>query len=370
MESSLKQKYGFEMQKSLCPEMFDGKKLKLDVREKLLIVAEEFVRRYLKFDREDIVDVRLVGSIVNFNWSKFSDIDVHIVMDFKSFDFDNELLENYFNAKKTVWNDRYEVSVKGHDVELYVEDVDHKINSGGIYSILDDKWIAKPIKADLKINFREALKKAKGIQNIVSAAENGECSSECVEAILRKIFKMRQAGLDAEGERSSENVAFKILRRNGVLNRLFELKNSRFGQELSLERVLEKVSYVLPGLGRKIPKLSQRDPSSFENGRRHLNLVGKGQRKKNLYYNKEKKRKAADTENAARIPELERLRDMKGGVGKTIPPSKAKHIAAIYNMDWDEIERGNEKGVGTAGIFLSKNLNNGSYVLKKKRTGI
>jgi hypothetical protein len=52
---------------------------------------------------------------------------------------------------------------------------------------------------------------------------------------------MRQSGLDAGGEFSTENLAFKIIRNKGYLTRLYKNKNSKFDQELSLDVVLNKI---------------------------------------------------------------------------------------------------------------------------------
>jgi hypothetical protein len=48
---------------------------------------------------------------------------------------------------------------------------------------------------------------------------------------------MRKAGLEKEGEFSAENITFKILRRNGYLKKLFDLKKRAVTKDLSLENV-------------------------------------------------------------------------------------------------------------------------------------
>ena len=53
------------------------------VREKLLEISKEFIN-FLKV--EIIVsDIIMTGSLANYNWSNFSDVDLHIVVDFKQF---------------------------------------------------------------------------------------------------------------------------------------------------------------------------------------------------------------------------------------------------------------------------------------------
>ena len=53
------------------------------VRERLLDIAYEFI----DFLGVDVIvsDVVMTGSLANFNWSKYSDVDLHIISDFEQF---------------------------------------------------------------------------------------------------------------------------------------------------------------------------------------------------------------------------------------------------------------------------------------------
>ena len=50
-----------------------------------------------------------------------------------------------------------------------------------------------------------------------------------------KLKKYRSCGLEKKGEYSYENLTFKFLRRNGYIQRLFDLKNKITDDTLSLE---------------------------------------------------------------------------------------------------------------------------------------
>ena len=45
-------------------------------------------------------DIKLTGSLANFNWSKFSDVDLHLVIDFSQITDNEKFAKDYFDAKK------------------------------------------------------------------------------------------------------------------------------------------------------------------------------------------------------------------------------------------------------------------------------
>jgi hypothetical protein len=56
-------------------------------------------------------------------------------------------------------------------------------------------------------------------------AVKDDVSLEKIESLKDKIKKMRESGLETGGEYSTENLAFKLLRRRGELNTLYALMN-------------------------------------------------------------------------------------------------------------------------------------------------
>jgi hypothetical protein len=67
-------------------------------------------------------------------------------------------------------------------------------------------------------------------------------SVEDITRLQDKIRLMRQAGLDASGEFSTENLAYKIIRNKKFLDKLYKTKNSKVDQELSLDESAESYS--------------------------------------------------------------------------------------------------------------------------------
>ena len=45
-----------------------------------------------------IEDLRLTGSLANYNWSEYSDVDLHLVVDFEKIDEDIELVKAFFDS--------------------------------------------------------------------------------------------------------------------------------------------------------------------------------------------------------------------------------------------------------------------------------
>ncbi len=114
------------------------------VREALLRIAEEFID-YLG---EDIFvdDIVLTGSLANFNWSEYSDFDLHIHIDLKQFGKDSDLYKELFDLKKFIFNERHNIKIYGYDVELYAQDAEEPHYSSGVYSVMNNEWVSKPKK--------------------------------------------------------------------------------------------------------------------------------------------------------------------------------------------------------------------------------
>lgn len=224
----------------LNPAVWDGDELRVDIRYKLLEIAKRFIE-YLEVPGFKLVDVILRGSLVNYNYTAYSDFDLHIVTDFSTLDCD--ITEAFYLAKKRIWNDEHDIIIRGHEVELYVEDVDAKNISAGTYSVLDNRWLSIPKYQQPDVDDRAVNAKARDLMaQITRAIKSG--SIEDITRLQDKIKAMRQAGLDRAGEFSTENLAFKIIRNKGYLNRLYKNKNNKFDQELSLDEGIKQNTAV------------------------------------------------------------------------------------------------------------------------------
>ena len=225
---------------TLNQDVWKGRQLRVDVRYKLLEIAKRFVE-YLDVPNFKLVDVILRGSLVNYNYTQYSDFDLHIVTDYTVLDCD--ITEPFYMAKKKIWNDEHDITIKGHEVELYVEDKDEENASEGMYSVLDNTWYKRPKYQQPDIDDRAVNSKARDLMTQINrAVKTG--SVEDITRLQDKIRNMRQSGLDAGGEFSTENLAFKIIRNKGYLTRLYKNKNSKFDQELSLDEGIKQNTAV------------------------------------------------------------------------------------------------------------------------------
>lgn len=232
----------FEVRKTLNPKVWENPtepksaEMKDKVRTGLLKIAEKFVE-YLG-DDIFVDDVVLTGSLANFNWSEFSDFDLHIIIDFSQFGDESETIKENFNLKKQIFNEKHDITIFGYDVELYTQDAEENHFSTGVFSVLGDEWISSPKKIKFQLDKSTLEKKiSQWIEKIDSAIEKSdEKDGKVLEDIKEKIKEYRKSGLEEEGELSYENLVFKFLRRSGHIQKLFDKANQSVDKELSIER--------------------------------------------------------------------------------------------------------------------------------------
>ena len=217
----------------------DNPTLKPQIRKVLLKIASEF-QGYLG-ENIFVSDVMFTGSLANYNWSKFSDIDLHLILDYDQFNpSERELYKELFKLKKTLFNENHDIKVKGYEVELYAEDVTEKHRDRGLYSVIYNDWVNKPQKKKISIDKKFFLKKADmmmdRIDNLMIDVKNLDIDTALkkIKNFNDKMKKYRKSGLDEGGELSYENMIFKFLRRNGYLDKLYTFKNELMDRKLSL----------------------------------------------------------------------------------------------------------------------------------------
>lgn len=230
----------FEMRDDLEPRIWKDKKLKRQVKKHLMKIANDFIEGLPAPVK--IKDVTLTGSLANYNWSNYSDVDLHIIVDFLSVDENTTLVKSFFDNARMRWNNTHDIRIRGYDVEIYVENVNEGHRSSGVYSIMNDEWIKEPKKFNATIDFNAARRKADDIEFQVNITDNliivGKYKQALknVERLKRKIKNLRRAGLESpKQEFSIENIAFKILRRNGILDLLQQLKTQAYDNMLNLK---------------------------------------------------------------------------------------------------------------------------------------
>lgn len=210
------------------------------IKDRLLQIAKNFFSK-LDVDDVEIIDIVLTGSLANYNWSKYSDLDVHIIIDFDDVDANTELVRDYFQSKKSIWNNNHAIKLLGYEVEIYVENEGDPHTSTGVYSLLQDKWLVKPYKAKPKIDWAGVYKKAAfiadQIDKVSETFDKGKYRKayKMAENLKEKIRKFRKCGLDTGGQYSSENLAFKLLRRSDYLGTISSLKIVAYDRMMSMK---------------------------------------------------------------------------------------------------------------------------------------
>lgn len=219
----------------LNQEIWNEDKLRRNVLKSLRAVAQNFYE-YLKID-VPIEGIWFTGSLANYNWTNFSDIDLHILVDHSKIGDDKEFVFEYLDSKKDNWMNIHNVTIKGFDVEVYAQDVNEEHRATGVYDVMNDEWFRKPSKEKPSINKKSIRKKVKKIVDKLEKLE----SIKDIEKIQKKgkeikdkLKKMRKAGLADVGEFSEENLVFKYLRNNGYIGRLYDSMRGAYDKSLSI----------------------------------------------------------------------------------------------------------------------------------------
>lgn len=245
----------FELKDNLNDKLWNGGKLDILARRKLLTIAKDFIS---KFDISDfqIDDVIMTGSLANYNWSEeYSDIDLHIVIDFRDINDNVELVKEFFDAVKDKWNkDHKNIKIYGYPVEVYVQDVNEKHTSSGVYSVLYDEWITEPsldkfqkqmddideddiqeIASSLMTEIEDLEERLESVKDSNNYDEIEGLMDDAYE-LRDRIKNVRKSDLGVNRtELSPGNIIFKILRRNGYLEKLRDIRRTLYDLMRSLE---------------------------------------------------------------------------------------------------------------------------------------
>ena len=248
---SFKMSDAVKFHKELNPQLWEDHKLDPEVRDQLLLIAEDFVE-YLGLDNLKVEDVTISGSNAAYSYTPHSDLDLHVLVDFNQLP-NNEVYQELFTAKKTLYNDAHDISVHGVPVELYVQDTNNPVHSLGEYSIVHDRWIRIPKKR--RANYDEAATKAKyeKLGDLIEIALKSKDPKRVADTIAL-VKRYRKSGLDKHGEFGPENLAYKAVRKQGLVQALYDLKAQLHGEKLSIEeehKLLNKPTLTVAEIAEK-----------------------------------------------------------------------------------------------------------------------
>ena len=233
----------FHLKDDLNREVWnDDDSLDEEIRDQLITIGQDFYDG-LELSAK-IIDIAFCGSLCNYNWSEYSDVDLHVIINFDDVNEDYELVEKMVDYAKKVWNEQHDILIRKFDVEIAVQDEKDLHTSieggrmGGVYSLLNDEWIKKPSKEDFTPDEDLIRKKASDIMTTVKELEEEYKSGVEYDELMKKLKKVwkkikdgRQAGLEREGEYSIENLVFKLLRRNGYIQRIMDVRKKAYDKQ-------------------------------------------------------------------------------------------------------------------------------------------
>ena len=233
----------FYIKDELNPKLWDDFELDSEIRRDLLRIGQDFYSG--SGIKTDVLDIVLCGSLCNYNWSeKYSDYDLHVIIDIREIDENKELAESYCDYAKKLWNSQHDITISGYEVEVAIQDKSDMLGSikagrmGGVYSLMKEEWIKKPEKKDFEPDEKAIRKKAEPVMESIDELEEemGEdeydAFREKLDHVWKKVKDFRKSGLESEsGEFSIGNLVFKLLRRNGYTEKLMQLKRKSYDRQ-------------------------------------------------------------------------------------------------------------------------------------------
>ena len=215
--------------KRLNPKIWRDQELDPEVVGKLKDIARAF-EEFVGVDL-DVIDYTITGSNANYTWTEYSDLDLHLIIPGTPTEEQREL----FSAKKALWSEQHDITIKGLPVETYIQGEDEPHHSTGVYSIVKNTWIIEPKKVKPQIDDAAVEAKKDSIMRDIEAAMLSKDLAK-LRIVKEKITKMRKAGLARAGEWSVENLVFKILRNLGLIDQITEKIRELEDNQLSLEQ--------------------------------------------------------------------------------------------------------------------------------------
>lgn len=222
----------YQFHDKLSDKVWEDEKIKDDVKKKLLDIAY-FWMNEADLPENIIQDIVLTGSHAGYNYTPYSDIDIHIIIDKSNLGCEN-LIDDFLFDKKKIFGEKHNITINDRDVEVYAQDIHEEFpNNEAVYSLLNDKWIIKPSKEKKDLTDPRILKKSRFYRKLAKQLiKEGNISK--IIAFKDKLRKMRQAGLEKEGEFSLENIVYKDLRNRKLLEKLEEKLNYLIDKRYSM----------------------------------------------------------------------------------------------------------------------------------------
>tara|TARA_R110000787_G_scaffold100723_2_gene205800 strand:- start:3209 stop:4288 length:1080 start_codon:yes stop_codon:yes gene_type:complete len=339
----------------LNPKFWKDYKFDDTVRRKLLLIVDDFLEN-LAID-EIITDIQLTGSLSNYNYTPYSDLDVHILLDFANINQNEELVKRALDGKRFIWNLRHEIMIRGHEVELYFQDIHDVHNSTGVFSLKKNKWNVTPIYDPPNIDERSVDEKTARYENDIAklkkylegtnTPKESELLYKRARALKLKIKKMRGEELHQGGEYSVGNLTFKNLRNSGAIGALIDLTHVSYDQiynEVAMSTQISKATKIDTGM-----------PKVKTGPRTQKMMTGMTRDSQNML-------PASHRVDPTLHPKVETLRKKKRGK-VIISDIDRQNICQAYHIK--NLKKDKPRKLGRSGISMQWDTLLNSYVLEK-----
>ena len=206
------------------------------VRKKLIRISRDFFENFKGiFKTKDIIDIQLTGSLANYNYTNLSDLDVQIIVDLKISSDDNiNAIKEAIDGIGFKWNLSHNISIRGYELEMYIQEPEKPHTGSGLFSLLKNKWITNPTYDSTEIDELDVEQKYNSIAYQIEQLETRLVSLSSVPSdakqlyqralnLKKKLNKMRKESSSDKGEFSVGNLAYKKLRSEGYIEKLINL---------------------------------------------------------------------------------------------------------------------------------------------------
>lgn len=212
----LKFESGFKENQELNPKLWEGEVLRPEVRRALLKIASNF-KKYIDIEFS-LVDIVVTGSQTGYYYTKYSDLDLHLIVNYREVECDREL-DELFDTKRHLYNRDHNITIYGIPVEVYVEDAADP-GAGPAWSLGLNRWLRPPQSHGPKrIDLEKIQKETRMWVKIIDRAIESK-DVKILEKTQKLLKKYRVLGLKKTGEFGVANLVYKTLRNSKILEKL------------------------------------------------------------------------------------------------------------------------------------------------------
>lgn len=218
----------------LNPKLWEEDKLKEEVKDKLIEIGNTWID-WAGIPVNSVKDLIVVGGNANYNYTPYSDVDLHILIDPDEIENCPEFFDDYMKDKKQLWSLTHDITIYDHDVEIYAQNINDKFpENQGVYSLTKDEWLVEPTQQEVNLDDPQIVNKVKEYIDKIDALIASNADEESFNRLKKKFRDMRSAGIKQAGEFSIENLVFKELRNLGYLEKMTKYIKTKQDERLSL----------------------------------------------------------------------------------------------------------------------------------------